>query len=1680
MNTDVVDEAMNKHKAMLSPSTKARGLSSSATRKKQTTVSTEPLTNPDSDMSDSKKDPQVPNLTVTSLISQLEDESHSTSSEPSPMPSYSIEGVNVPSVGSATTSPDHRRPLSLSDHTEHMWSISPGIETETTAEMENSNPADNKTDKKDDIEDENKSTDGNGISESEVSTSGGNMGRETSSSGNGTQPDSTLVLKMFSDMEKLESAITPALSKSLECEVGNKSSSAPGEHKSDEIGGKARKLRKQEEFKKEVLNLKAAIQQMKTGQNEMKTFLNEINSMNDNLNAVRDMIKLQEFQKRLQSTKNNAKVPKTTQPAMQPSPEVSQKHSTAFNGVMKSILNNSMLNASLKENASSIVSPSVSPSKKNAYVNRVATTSQSAKTPPGRNNALAMSDFVVGEITSDNSGGDNDNVPPPPQSYSPFRVIEKKRDSLDDTGPQVQPTETQDKPMVSADDKEAENDIICKDDNESRVNIEDIKLENKMNDCDTKEDGKEHESVDDSDSDSDNSDLQAPTSRLMMSPSRVHQAILFDSSPLQKEGFEQVEARIAAEEQQHGQHENDTVTLEKSGRDSNEVQLQEEKEEKGEMCEESEQNVKNALDCNNNAVERENDIVDLTQKHTKEQELGQDLERIKELLQEQTPQSTDSIQEEMEQQPQVNEENNEAILQEVNKITYCESRDELKNSECDDSGDGNLDDILKEIPNIRLGSSLVTDENVVEEVANVELKSSLVEVVQDTESKSESKPAQQLGSEGKVSSEMEEDKPMDELKDTHTSSSLESSEKNSDANRIQLKHQLSLALQATRESLHHVEGAPVLPPLDIHYNEVTSEDMDDADASKEDEDEDEQIVPENKPRPAILKHQLSRQLQATRRSLKHVEGASKLPPIDTKYSDSEDDVVTDGVDSSPGGVTDDSTKEYDDINGHDSNGDNDGELKTDKIATNTESTETTSRSTEPSVEESQSDIPLSNDSYDNTGTTAVVENAPAKTSPRRSSAYKSLFGVIEDEDMEECFNNEGDASNYSGDDEDDDENERDDVFVSEVGIEPRKPQKPQHHMQPDARSDFHKINILIALYSPYFYITECPHKRFPFRETSFKASESTICLLWAVFQCYTKNESDVISRSMKVTYLLHMLRDAGLLQHALSTSAPVKDTAGATNQNHRSAGTTRRESVSRKTVAFDQGPLDWATSNKESVYGALTPTTSNRIALELERLNKLDSTMHASSANLAVGSTLNNSISSTTSKGSISSLQPPKPTLEHVVSTSSNISFVVFTELMFSLTGLCFPDFDMSADENCPSRHSWKYDDFLRLHFLTPFHQIPSGFFDLPSTQLLARLAHLLLVGTAGVNSSGLPSALPSGMFTSPFPKYTPKDAQRIFVEKGYSEVDAGLLSTPFQEDSVFAIAADGYHGKSGLGMYGLWEHNIEQMKSVYAFYAHGVTASRRESITANSMKTAQSAMQKSRNAIEAASVSTSRQKDTSMLDFEKIKALLQNFQVYPKHVDLKTVQALFQYTKQWEWTWAENKLSVESPSASSDAPKTTHSPMKQNRRNVRASISFLALERDQAFDSVGVPPERLASKKTMEKEGKSAIPVTAKDLKKCEASTLMTFRGFIEFLTRLSLYIHVHNLEHNSQTRQRGNMKARDGGSSQQQQYQLKMEVLGTAIGFLLRLMDNSTGKKIIMGASRRGSVAIKNFIYK
>jgi hypothetical protein len=331
--------------------------------------------------------------------------------------------------------------------------------------------------------------------------------------------------------------------------------------------------------------------------------------------------------------------------------------------------------------------------------------------------------------------------------------------------------------------------------------------------------------------------------------------------------------------------------------------------------------------------------------------------------------------------------------------------------------------------------------------------------------------------------------------------------------------------------------------------------------------------------------------------------------------------------------------------------------------------------------------------------------------------------------------------------------------------------------------------------------------------------------------------------------------------------------------------------------------------------------------------------------------------------------------------------------------------------------------------FLTDKEQRPPAFADLPTSQVLARLAHLLLVGVGGCQSvttsetAATTLTLPSGMFSSPFPKYTPSEAYAIYVARGFHEEDACLLPTPFQEELVFACPSPLdklLSGKSSgsAGMYGLWEQNIDQMKSVYAFYAHGGGALRRESMSGNSMKTTLSSMNKSHSAIEAVAVSTSKQKDSSMLDFDKCKTILQNFQIFPKHVDLKTIQALYRYTKQWEWTWAEAKLATASatPSRSAkDGAPLSSTPTKNARRHVRASISFLALEREKSH-GLGHSSEAVESKTMATDNGSTAISVTAKDVRKCETTTLLTFRGFVEFMTRLALYIHVHNLDHNSQ----------------------------------------------------------------
>jgi hypothetical protein len=1013
-----------------------------------------------------------------------------------------------------------------------------------------------------------------------------------------------------------------------------------------------------------------------------------------------------------------------------------------------------------------------------------------------------------------------------------------------------------------------------------------------------------------------------------MSPSRVHQAKLFDSSPLQNEGFEQVEARIAAEEM-HG---------EMKGAKRNEI-------------------LRNEVD----------DMKEETIMHTTDTmkvEVSTTLWYEKEL----------------------------AFEKHVEEIEEDHVKFDASQKSAEVEVEKNIRDSAPEVSNTSVGTSIVQDENLEDEVVSVELKSSPVENLEETPLPLVvSAPSMLAGIFAACEEVDEEENNRDSIIEGFAVDEVSESPLDLDGEtRPPLKHQLSLALQATRDALHHVEGAPVLPALVVTYD--IDEIVDDFDEDAKSFGESEEMVDNtraNDKRPKSLKHQLSKQLQATRRSLNHVEGALLLPPVDRKYSDVDDDEE----------VCD---REYTTNGNHAferkiKSGDYSFDLENRKGASDDD---IDSNINDSGISDNESSTLCPPSEYTEI---PCPESETKLSTPSKSTA--SLFGVV-DEGGSDSKLNPPPTQNSSIEDEGDDvdEDESGDVFNTEMGPVSHNFLQETSEGHPISTNDYHKISVLIAFYRPYFFIMECPSKHISFLDTQFKASESTTCFLWAIFQCYTKNESDVISRSMKVTYLLHLLRDAGLVQNAHATGTTQTSPGGA----HQRGGIVRRDSLSRKNSAPITGPFDWDMASKRSIHGTVVPTTSNRVALELERLNKLDSLTFAGEPSTATS--LNSSTSTTIIKGSTN--LTPTLSAEHIVSTSSNISFAVFVEIIFSLSGLCFPDFSMTYDEDCPNRMNWMHNDFLKFYFCTPPHEVPIGFLDLPSTQVLARLAHVMLVGAGGCNAFGAPAVLPSGVFASPFPKYTSQEAIRIFAESGYGNDVAAFLPSPFQEDSVFSASLESFGAKSGAGMYGLWEHNVEQMKSVYDFYAHGGATKRRESMTGNSVKTVQSAMQKSRGAIEAAAVSTSKQMDNSMLSFEKCKTILQNFQIYPKHVDLKTIQALYQYTKQWEWTWAEAKLSPPTSSVSAIGKKLDGS--KQARRSVRASISFLAMERDHSVDT-GITG-KLLNKNLLEDSSKNSIPVTAKELKKCETSTLMTFRGFIEFLTRLALFIHLNNLDHNSQ----------------------------------------------------------------
>lgn len=154
-----------------------------------------------------------------------------------------------------------------------------------------------------------------------------------------------------------------------------------------------------------------------------------------------------------------------------------------------------------------------------------------------------------------------------------------------------------------------------------------------------------------------------------------------------------------------------------------------------------------------------------------------------------------------------------------------------------------------------------------------------------------------------------------------------------------------------------------------------------------------------------------------------------------------------------------------------------------------------------------------------------------------------------------------------------------------------------------------------------------------------------------------------------------------------------------------------------------------------------------------------------------------------------------------------------------------------------------------------------------------------------------------------------------------------------------------------------------------------------------------------------------------TLVTFESYREFLQDFDLFPSIIDQKCLVSIYRVTKLWEWKIFTNYSSsqTESNGISSDSTMTT--------RHIN------------------------------------------NDLKRAEESLELTFRGFLEALTRVALVI---QLKHNQQIKNSTIM------TTQQMSHEIN-----TAIIIMLRLMDSSHGKKKLI-ASHRRSTCVRQFVYK
>jgi len=249
---------------------------------------------------------------------------------------------------------------------------------------------------------------------------------------------------------------------------------------------------------------------------------------------------------------------------------------------------------------------------------------------------------------------------------------------------------------------------------------------------------------------------------------------------------------------------------------------------------------------------------------------------------------------------------------------------------------------------------------------------------------------------------------------------------------------------------------------------------------------------------------------------------------------------------------------------------------------------------------------------------------------------------------------------------------------------------------------------------------------------------------------------------------------------------------------------------------------------------------------------------------------------------------------------------------------------------------------------------------------------------------------------------------------------DRGILDLLYSSKRLSSSSNNIHASKPLSGGLGILERNIEQFKQLFSYYSQSVhrtpsTASVGASITA------------------APATSRTKKHNRSMVDLDSCREMLQDFDIYPGLLDNKTVLAVFRHTKCWEW------------------------------RSMRTEAAQYTDAESTSNDLDSVVSRQHSSQ----------------DCINSTYSMDLTLRGFIELMVRVAIMIYGNS----------NNLTHKAASSSQQLRNKsdkptllppyISEDLLSTAMSFMLRLMDQSSGKKKIMSSNRR-SVSIRKFVYR